>query len=93
VQVMSSVGAMQAAGHDQQYRTSSIVPALAKSARTGHPEFGNGKEKRGKVGHPPNPVSYATIFSDSSEIRNDLSKVKVPALSLQTTERQGRGSS
>jgi hypothetical protein len=43
VQVMSAVGAMQAAGHDKQHGTGSIVPALAKNARTGHPEFGNGK--------------------------------------------------
>jgi hypothetical protein len=36
---------MQAAGHDTPYGTSSIVPALARSARTGHPLswIGNGK--------------------------------------------------
>jgi hypothetical protein len=37
VQVMSAVGAMQAAGHDKQHGTGRIVPALANNARTGHP--------------------------------------------------------
>ena len=37
---------------DKQLGTGSIVPALAKSARTGHPEFQNGKEKHGKSGPP-----------------------------------------
>jgi hypothetical protein len=48
VQVMGAAAAMQTAGHDQQYGTGSIVPALAESARTGHPEFRNGKENTGK---------------------------------------------
>jgi hypothetical protein len=56
VQVMGAVGAMQAAGQDKQYGTGSIVPALAKSARTGHPEFRNGKEKNGKGGPPARSV-------------------------------------
>ena len=53
VQVMSAVGAMQAAGHDKLYGTGSIVPALAKSARAGHPLFGKGKDENEKLGHPP----------------------------------------
>ncbi len=53
VQVMRAVGAMQAAGHDKPHRTGSIVPALAKNARTGHPQFRNGKGKHGRAGHPP----------------------------------------
>ncbi len=44
VQVMRAVGAMQAAGHDKSHSIGSIVPALAKNARTGHPQFGNGKQ-------------------------------------------------
>jgi hypothetical protein len=50
--VMSPIGAMQAARHDKQHSTGSIVPALAQNARTGHPEFRNGKEEHRKVGHP-----------------------------------------
>jgi uncharacterized repeat protein (TIGR03803 family) len=38
VQMMRAVSAMQAAGH-RTHGTSGIVPALAKNARTGHPEF------------------------------------------------------
>jgi hypothetical protein len=30
----------------------SIVPALAQNARTGHPQFRNGRENE-RVGHPP----------------------------------------
>jgi hypothetical protein len=37
VQMMGALGAMQTAGHDQQYGTGSIVPALANNARTRHP--------------------------------------------------------
>ena len=47
VQVMRAVGAMQSAGHGKIDSIGSIVHALAKNARTGHPEFRNGKEKRG----------------------------------------------
>jgi hypothetical protein len=43
VQVMSAIGAMQAAGHNKPHGTGSIVPALAKNARAGHPLFRNGK--------------------------------------------------
>ena len=50
VQVMSAVGAMQAAGHDKPHGIGCIVPALAKNARTGHPQFRNGKEKHGRAG-------------------------------------------
>jgi hypothetical protein len=60
VQVMSSVGAMQAAGHNKSNSIGSIVPApsassgqaLAKNARTGHPLFRNGKENTESLGHP-----------------------------------------
>jgi len=53
VQVMSAVSAVQAAGHDTPYGTGSIVPALAKNARTGHPQFRNGKERARQKGGPP----------------------------------------
>jgi hypothetical protein len=53
VQVMSAVSPMQAAWHSKPYLTGGIVPALAKNARTGHPLFWNGKEERGRLGHPP----------------------------------------
>jgi hypothetical protein len=53
VQVMRAVTAMQTAGHDKPHDTGSIVPALAKNARTGHPQFRNGKGKDGRLGHPP----------------------------------------
>ena len=64
VQVMSAVGAMQAAGHDKTHRTGSIVPApsassgqaLAKNARTGHPRFRNGKENRYQEGRATLPT-------------------------------------
>jgi uncharacterized Zn-binding protein involved in type VI secretion len=58
VQVMSAVGAMQAAGHDKEHATGSIVPALAKSARTGHPAFRNGKKPQKAA--PPAGRSFAT---------------------------------
>ncbi len=45
VQRMSAVSAMQTAGHDKAYGIGSIVPALAKNARAGHPQFRNGKIK------------------------------------------------
>jgi len=56
VQVMSAVSAMQAAGHSKSYGTGSIVPTLAKNARTGHPQFRYGKEEGGKLGHPSGGV-------------------------------------
>jgi len=43
VQVMSTIAAMQADGHDQAMLPGSMAPALAKSARAGHPRFRNGK--------------------------------------------------
>jgi len=43
VQVMGAVTAMQSCRHDQAHTTGSIVPALAKNARAGHPQFRNGK--------------------------------------------------
>src|ERR1700685_4472223 len=33
----------------------SIAPALAQNARTGHPQFRNGKKELGSPGHPPAP--------------------------------------
>jgi hypothetical protein len=71
VQMMSAVGAMQADGHDKQYPTSSIVPALAKNARTGHPEFRNGKGERRRLGHPPTASATATLGSASSTATGD----------------------
>jgi hypothetical protein len=41
---MRIVGAMQTAGHDKSHGIGSIVPALAKNARAGHPQFLNGKQ-------------------------------------------------
>jgi RHS repeat-associated protein len=68
VQVMSAVGAMQAAGHDKTHRTGSIVPGLAKNARTGHPRFRNGKKTvPGRPGQPARDVSSGAVhyyFSD-----------------------------
>jgi hypothetical protein len=43
VQMMRAVGAMQPAGHGKSYAIGCIVPALAKNARAGHPQFRNGK--------------------------------------------------
>ena len=48
MQVVSAVDAMQAAGHNKPWYRH-IVPALAKNARTGHPEFGNGKRKKSET--------------------------------------------
>ena len=59
MQVMSAISAMQTAGHDKSHGTSSIVPALAKSARAGHPEFRNGKgegETKGWGTRPAPPI-------------------------------------
>ncbi len=68
VQVMRAVGAMQAAGHDKSHSIGSIVPALAKNARTGHPQFGNGKQ---------NPEPRATRPSD---FQSNLTKLAQKAL-------------
>ncbi len=54
VQGMSSISAMQAAGHDQQNGTGSIVPALAKNARTGQPLIPEREGKSRRAGHPSN---------------------------------------
>jgi hypothetical protein len=40
--------------HDRAHAIGSIVPALAKNARTGHPQFWSGKQKFRSLGHPPN---------------------------------------
>jgi hypothetical protein len=54
VQVMCTISATQSTGHDKAYAIGSIVPALAKNARTGHPQFRFGKEKQlESLGHPP----------------------------------------
>ena len=70
VQVMSAVGPMQAAGHDKPHGTGSIVPALAKNARTGHPLFRIGKEKHGKPGHPPSGQSSGSGSTSWGETFN-----------------------
>jgi hypothetical protein len=63
VQVMSAVGSMQATGHNKLIVQGASHPlhrlrsgqALAKNARTGHPEFWNGKSKKrdGSAGQLP----------------------------------------
>jgi len=59
VRVMSAAGAMHAAWHDRQHGTGSIVPALAKTARTGHLGFWNGKEKQSRrAGPTASPQDY-----------------------------------
>jgi hypothetical protein len=55
VQIMRSISAMQASGHVQQNGTGSIVPALAKNARTGQPLSRNGK--RNHAGRATRPLS------------------------------------
>ena len=68
VQVMSAVGAMQAAGHNNSHGTGSIVPApsassgqaLATNARAGHPQFRNGKEETRKGGPPARSSPHQT---------------------------------
>jgi len=47
VQMVSAVNAMQTGRH-RSHGSGSIVPALAQNARTGHPEFRNGKGKTTK---------------------------------------------
>jgi RHS repeat-associated protein len=61
---------MQAAGHDKPHGTGSIVPALAKNARTGHPLFRIGKEKHGKPGHPPSGQSSGSGSTSWGETFN-----------------------
>src|SRR3954469_594328 len=55
VQVRCSVSAMQSAGPHHTYGMGSIVPAIAKSARTAKPQFRNGeaKTRTESPGHPP----------------------------------------
>src|SRR5208283_1125193 len=58
VQVMGTVSTMQSTGH-----TKPIVPAASypplQNARTGHPQFRNGNEKRDRrMGHPPNRLRH-----------------------------------
>jgi hypothetical protein len=44
VQMMRAISTMQTAGHNKSHDIGRIVPALAKIARTGHPQFLNGKQ-------------------------------------------------
>jgi hypothetical protein len=62
VQVMSAVCAMQTAGHDKSHTIGSIVPALAKSARAGHPQFLNGKQKPANPGHPSQEAASIRVI-------------------------------
>src|SRR5438270_696756 len=55
VQMMGAVSAMQTARHDNIVQAAS-PPALAKNARTGHPQFGNGTRKLIGKGGPPGPA-------------------------------------
>ena len=72
MQVMRAVGAMQSDGHGKPHGSRSIVPApsassgqaLAKNARTGHPEFRNGKATDRKPG-PPVYKAIRTAFYPS----------------------------
>jgi hypothetical protein len=63
---------MKATGHDKTYGTGSIVPALAKSARTGHPLFRNGKGKHKGPGHPPSSAIYGPYYKQNSSRREGL---------------------
>lgn len=64
VQVMRTVTAMQAAGHDKRHGTSSIAPALAQNARTGHPHSETGREMR--KAWATRPLHGATGQGDSN---------------------------
>jgi hypothetical protein len=55
VQVMRAAGAMQTAGHDKYQGIGSIVPALAKNARAGHPQFLTGSKHLQNSGPPAHP--------------------------------------
>jgi hypothetical protein len=59
---------MQAAGHNKLHGTGSLVPALAKNARAGHPQFRNGRGKHRTPGHPANPLGdpYNPIGMDQN---------------------------
>ena len=72
VQVMSAIGAMQTAGH-QAHGTSSIVPALAKNARTGHPQFRSGK--RNQISKAGPPVFFVNVESDIVKIVHRVLRV------------------
>jgi hypothetical protein len=62
VQVMNAVSALQPAGPVQPHPTGSIVPALAKNARTGHPRSRYGKGKTWKAGPPACSMSLRFNF-------------------------------
>jgi len=68
VQVMRAVTAMQSAGH-KAHGIGSIVPALAQNARTGHPQFRNGKRKTWKGGPPAQPAG--TVLGSSGLVHNN----------------------
>ena len=53
MQVISAVTAIQTLGMTNKIVQAASQPALAKSARTGHPQFGNGTGERENLGHPP----------------------------------------
>jgi hypothetical protein len=46
VQMMRAVSAMQAAGHGKSHGIGSICARLTKNARTRHPQFLNGKDRK-----------------------------------------------
>ena len=46
VQVIRAIAAMLVTAHYKSPRIGSIVPALAKNARTGHPRFRNGERNQ-----------------------------------------------
>lgn len=80
---MSAVGAMQAAWHDKSHGTCSIVPALAKNARTGHPRFRNGKRTTAeRVGHPAE--GYRDIMGSKPKYTFALLLLCLTALAAQT---------
>ena len=53
VQLLRTVSSMQAGWHDNLMVSAASFPALAKSARTGHPQFRNGKGKKHSEAGPP----------------------------------------
>jgi hypothetical protein len=61
---MSAVGAMQSHGHNKPHDSRSIVPALAKNARTGHPQFWNGKQKEKQKSGPPS-ITLSALSRDT----------------------------
>lgn len=56
----------------------SIVPALAKSARAGHPEFRNGKERARQKGGAPGDLTTDkdASFSGKQKIGGSVEEVE-----------------